>query len=429
MQDVEGKRQNAGRAVTVAACGIAAAAVILLAGCANPAYVAPQQTQSSAVGGQGSGVGGEVTLAGGEGTEVLVEGVAALTEGGADIARDHALKDALRKAVEQGVGTFVSSETRVQNFQLLSDRIYSQSSGYVSSYKVIAEEQQGGFYRVTIRAKVKLDKLEDDLAGIGILLEEQGRPRTMVVVKEVDNPYDFDVSDAMMSREMIETMLIDAFQQKGFPVVDQATVEQNLSRDQLKKILAGDNQAAALLGTRSGAEVVITGTFQRSQEQKTVPYSNTVADFYKVRLSTRAVNVANAAVMGASAMVRELPYSPDAAQRAAADSASAELISAILKGWKKHENVTEVHADNADYAKVQKFRAEVLAKVRGVKSVVSRDLTGTTAVLEIVSETSSQEVLDDLGAKKLAISFEVKEFAGNRIDIRFTDGGATNPGQ
>ncbi len=44
-----------------------------------------------------------------------------------DIARDHAIKCALRKVVEKAVGTFISSDTVVENYEVLSDRIYSKA--------------------------------------------------------------------------------------------------------------------------------------------------------------------------------------------------------------------------------------------------------------------------------------------------------------
>ncbi|MBM3322007.1 hypothetical protein FJY69_00770 [candidate division WOR-3 bacterium] len=391
-------------------------ALCVVAGCVVPAYAPPAPARTATAPGQTSQ---EVVLSGGEGTEVLAEGAAALTAGGADIARDHALKDALRKAVEQGVGTFVSSESRVQNFQLLSDRIYSQASGYVSSYRVISEGQEGGLYRVVVRARVKLERIEDDLSAIGILVAEQGRPRIMVVVKELDNLTDILVDDRMMSQEMIETMLVDAFQSKGFPVVDAATVRKNLEKEQLKKILEGDLATAQLIGMKTGAEIVVAGTAQRLSVRKNVPYSSGTAEFFKVRMSVRAVNVATAEIVAASALTRELPFSADNARKEAADSAGAELISKILKGWKKRANVTQIAASNADFARSQKLKAEILAKVRGVTSVIQRDLVGSTALLEVVSETSSQEVLDDLTTRGLAIEFTVHGLAGNRIEIVF----------
>ena len=54
--------------------------------------------------------------------------------------------------------------------------------------------------------------------------------------------------------------------------------------------------------------------------------------------------------------------------------------------------------------------------------VISRDLVGSTATLEVISETSSQEVFDGLTTRGIGVEFEVKGFSGNRIEIRFKDG-------
>jgi len=78
--------------------------------------------------------------------EVMVEGVSAIEGGRKDIARDHAIKDALRKAVEQAVGTLISSETVAENYEVLSDRIYSKAEGYVAEYKVLREKEEGDLY-------------------------------------------------------------------------------------------------------------------------------------------------------------------------------------------------------------------------------------------------------------------------------------------
>jgi hypothetical protein len=116
-----------------------------------------------------------------------------------------------------------------------------------------------------------------------------------------------------------------------------------------------------------------------------------------------------------------LPFSEDEARRAAADSAASKLIADIVKGWKRGNATLEIHCDNADFAKVQQLRSELLAKVRGVKTVVMRDLIANQALLEVTAETSPQEIMDDMTAKKLSVPFEVKGLVGNRIDIRFTD--------
>jgi len=410
------------------AAGLALA--LAAAGCVYPAHTpppqAPAQVQPQAAGeyrptGPGS-EGEEVFLAGGEGIEVMVEGVGALpAQGGADIARDGALRDALRKAVEQGVGTLVSSETQVQNFQLLSDRIYSVSEGYVSSYRVIGERLDGALYRVNIRARVKLDRLESDLPAIGIIVLEQGRPRIAVLVKELENWEDFSVEDRMMAEEMTEAALLGVFARRNFPVVDYRVLQENLKKQQLKQILEGDTKAAALLGGKVGAEIFITGLAQRSSETKAAPYGGGEMLMHKMRLSVRAINVADAAVMAASNVVRELPFSEDEARREAVDSAAMDLMGSILRGWKRRENATVIVAANASFDRVQRLKSEILSKVRGVKTVLSRDLVGSTATLEVISETSSGEVIDGLSSRGISVPFDVTGFEGNRVEIRFKD--------
>ncbi|MFO7676449.1 MAG: flagellar assembly protein T N-terminal domain-containing protein [bacterium] len=387
-------------------------AVLLAAGCYYPAYYPPAGASSAPAADRP-----EVVLAGGEGTEVLAEGAGAITvPGGIDIARDAAVSDALRKAVEQGVGTFIDSETRVENCQLLSDRIYSKSRGYVSSYRVVTESRDDGLYRVVVRAKVRTSDIENDLAAIGILLREQGRPRLMVVVREVPSGPDRGGGDPAM----LETMLIDAFQGRGYPVVDAATVARNIEKEQLRLILEGDDRTAMLVGMKTGAEIVVAVTAERSVASRVI--AGTAREVYRFRVSARAVNVESGEVLGATAPTVELPFSEDEARRRAADTTSAALISRILGGWTRRENVTIIQASNATFERVQQLRDEVRAKLRGVTQVISRDLTGSAATLEVVSEASSQEVLDGLRTRGIAVPFEVLGLAGNRIEIRFTGG-------
>lgn len=388
--------------------------VLTAAGCYYPVYHPPTATPVTP-----AAASGEIVVSGGEGTEVLAEGVGALPAvGGDDIARDAALSDALRRAVEQGVGSFVSSETRVENFQLLSDRIYSNSRGYVSSYRVITESRDGGLYRVVIRARVRLGELENDLAAIGLLLREQGRPRVMVVVRELPAGGDWGGYDPTMSQTMLETMLVDAFRSKGFPVVDAATVARNIEKEQLRLILAGDDRTAMLVGMKTGAEIVVAGTAERSRSSRVI--AGAARDIFRFRLSARAVNVESGEILGAVAPVVELPFSEDEARRRAADTTGTALVSHILSGWTRRENVTIIQASNADFDRVQQLRDEIRSRLRGIIQVISRDLTGSVATLEVVSETSSQEVLDGLRTRGITVPFEVLGLAGNRIEIRFT---------
>ena len=121
-----------------------------------------------------------------------------------------ALHAAMRAAVEQEVGVYVDSRTKIQNYRVLSDTIYTQSEGFIASYEVVAHETIGGVHRVTIRADVDSDtiaartaNLQQRKAIIGANLEDA---RIAVVATDADgNAY-----------PALENELIAALQDEGF---------------------------------------------------------------------------------------------------------------------------------------------------------------------------------------------------------------------
>jgi hypothetical protein len=115
---------------------------------------------------------------------VTSEGVAAIQGGAQDMARDAALEDAQKRAVEQAIGILIDSQTQVENYQLISDKILSQTKGYIKRYNIAGETVEGNLLRVRINAEVSLGRLTDDLSGIGILLGQMHKPRTMIMIAE-----------------------------------------------------------------------------------------------------------------------------------------------------------------------------------------------------------------------------------------------------
>jgi hypothetical protein len=253
----------------------------------------------------------------------------------------------------------------------------------------------------------------------------QDRPRVMVVVKEIPKDDILAVDDRMLETEPTEAMVVDAFQARGFPVVDAATVRQRLQEDQLRRILEGDNQAVIEVGLSTEADVVVAGTVQESSERRAATNSAETTDFVKVRLSARAVNTATGEVLASTLLDLEGPFSKEVARQRAADSAGAELSARILETWKGRVNITEIHADNADNQRVQLLESTIMNEAHGVDSVVTRSLGGRSAVVEVFSEISTDELLAQINHCITAIPFVVTDISGNRIDLRFGD----EPGQ
>ena len=99
---------------------------------------------------------------------------------GEGMTRDRALQEALRTAVEQGVGAFVSSESKVQNARIIEDRIYTHTRGYVTGYRILREVKGPPVFRITLLATVDRKLLLDDIEALGILRQSMGNPRILV---------------------------------------------------------------------------------------------------------------------------------------------------------------------------------------------------------------------------------------------------------
>lgn len=73
---------------------------------------------------------------------------------------DRATQSALRSAIEQSFGTFVSANTTILNDEIVKDEIVSVSRGVVKSYKILSQEEtKSGNKAVSIRATVSIDNL------------------------------------------------------------------------------------------------------------------------------------------------------------------------------------------------------------------------------------------------------------------------------
>ncbi len=74
--------------------------------------------------------------------------------------KDEAVKNALRSAIEQAYGAFVSANTTILNDEIVKDEIVTVSNGSIKEYKELSctPTQNGGQY-VTLQAIVSLPQL------------------------------------------------------------------------------------------------------------------------------------------------------------------------------------------------------------------------------------------------------------------------------
>ncbi|MCH7526499.1 MAG: hypothetical protein IID39_03590, partial [Planctomycetes bacterium] len=129
-----------------------------------------------------------------------------VTVTGNGITSDAALKDALRKALEKGAGLEIASFSKVENFELVRDTVFSRSDGLVSEYTVLDEgEGANNVYYCKIRAQVSKSAIARAWGEVQHILSLIGRPKVMVYITE---KIDHEVDDSSILESKIEERLI-----------------------------------------------------------------------------------------------------------------------------------------------------------------------------------------------------------------------------
>jgi hypothetical protein len=329
--------------------------------------------------------------------QITADGVATIGSDPA-AARDKAIEDALRRAVEQAVGSMVESETAVENYQLLSDRIYSRSSGYVKNYNVVSEKQEGGLLRVTISADVSSGDLNNDLAGIGLLQRRMKYPRVVVSIIEDNilttadywNTYSVSTSQAESTVNM-------RMKEKGFNIVDPNFMRRTVNAREAKDAWEGNYAAAGKFGTKLGAEVVIVGQAASTRATNTIMGSDLIS--VSSTINATAVKsgtgelIAQASGKGTAAHINEVAAMQESLKKAS-DQVADQLISGILDTWQKESSGTRVVAfvvNDISPAELDRLKAGI-EKLRGVAEVQVRNFSAGSADITIQARTDGQEL-------------------------------------
>jgi hypothetical protein len=98
-----------------------------------------------------------------------------LVVSGSGKTQDEAKQIALRSAIEQAFGAFISSKTEILNDNLVKDEIVSVTNGNIQKFEVLSEIQlpEGGF-ATTLNATVSLSKLTSFVESKGVEVEFKG---------------------------------------------------------------------------------------------------------------------------------------------------------------------------------------------------------------------------------------------------------------
>ncbi len=111
-----------------------------------------------------------------------------ITTSGSGATQEKATQNALRSAIEQAFGTFISTKTEILNDELISDQITSVASGNIKSYEVLnASQLPNSSWGVTLKSVVSVDKLTSFVQAKGVEVEIKGGLFAMNVKQQMLN--------------------------------------------------------------------------------------------------------------------------------------------------------------------------------------------------------------------------------------------------
>jgi hypothetical protein len=365
-----------------------------------------------------------------ESKTVTAEGVAAIVGNARDIARDAAIEDAQKRAVEQAIGVLIDSQTQVENYQLISDKIMSQTKGYIKRYNITSETVDSGLLRVQINAEVALSKLTDDLSGIGILLGRMHKPRTMIMIAEQNIGHEWyawwwGYQAAQTDIGVVENTFMDVFTKKGFEFIDHAAAAKEIKVTAAYKVQDLTADQARTLGNQADAEVVIVGkALSRLYGDIGGGMKSVQAD-----LSARAIRtdtgqvLASATTHGAAVHITPETAGIEAlkkAAKAAADQMAEKILAVYSKeaGGTRSVNLTVTGLNKTQFVK---FKDVLRNQVRGIKELHERSFSGATAKISVDSKNSAQTISDELLLRDFGtFTVEVVSSTANSLELKVT---------
>lgn len=352
---------------------------------------------------------------------VETDGAGVVINGDVALARDNALDDALRKAVEQAVGVFISSDTIVENFEVIRDNIYSKSQGYIQNYTITDEKAGDSLYMVSVRATVSLKSIDNDLQALGLLMARKGMPRLMVIIAEKNAGTAGDVpvwDPAQLS--IAEEVIHARFLKEGFTFVDRAS----LAETSVYPGTEPNNFDAQRLGSQLDAELVIAG---KSLVKSSGNVAGTAMRSFQAAVTARAIRTDNGVVI-ASTNAHAAAVHMDAATggmeaiKKASEKVADALLSQIVAKWQQEVSssmmISMTVRGITSYSDFVRFRKMLKEEIRGVKNIYQRRMKSGEATLDVEIAGTAQSFADEMAMKELKeFSLDITGVTQNSVEV------------
>lgn len=320
-------------------------------------------------------------------------------------ARDEALIDARRRALEQVAGVQVEAETITRNQALFDQLVRTQTRGLIQADRVVDEGPTGdGRYRTKLEAWVKVADVQDRLESLVSEL-------SLIVAVPEDN------GGRAQAQPVVENAIVTRLVDAGYRVVDQAQVKRVAARDRLAALARGDEDAAREIGLRFLSNLIVIGqaTARLSQNQQGIvsAYARVTARIVEAETGRVIGNVALDQVRGFGA---DAVTAGDRALAAAARTASEQLAEAANRYFKVKERRVEVRLRGVPSLDEYRRAKAFLERQRWVSEVAEAGYAADEAVIHVTYPEKTLYLATRLGREP---RYAVREFDRGRILVDY----------
>ena len=342
---------------------------------------------------------------GGKTTKIVAEGFASADGRGEADAIERSIESAKRNAVEQAVGSIVQGSTLVENNKLISSKIYDNTTGYISAYKVLNIAKSGSVWYSKIEATVGVDMLQDNLQAMGILIDRKNMPMIVVLVTdetgELSESFNVELEKNMSEKGF---KFVSASSLKNVMRKENITYEDtkgSRSSDSIKKIAAATGAQIAIIGKANASFfTTIQGTAMKSYRSDVAITAINISDYSTIARATHQAGGVGGSDRDAHsiALVKSADYVSD------------DFVNQIVNKWQNEvQNGTEytIYVNGLDFNDSIGFEEALKKNIGNLKSVYNRGVSGESSRYVVTYVGSSRDLAVDINAKAKNMGYQI----------------------
>ncbi|MDR2176009.1 MAG: hypothetical protein LBO82_08775 [Synergistaceae bacterium] len=336
------------------------------------------------------------------------EGYAPIRNGNKNEAREEARREAYRDALEKALGATVTGITEMQNYQVVKDKVFSQTTGLVKNFDVLREWEEDGMFRISALCRVSYAAL-DGVLGPAVI-DALGNPRIMVLI---DERIGEEQADAGVFLSAAESETLRVFEKAGYLLVDPDQAHALLNIDPAAAY--SDPSKLMDMARTLRADVIVLGKAYAVSQ----PGKREGITFFRVKstVQLKAVLTRTAYQIGSKTVERETGKKPALSVKEGADRcfteaasiASKEIVHKIayslVSGSAGGVPGITVNIRIADISfKEAEALEEALRELAGKSGgVYEREYKGNVLEVDVVSEKTARTVASFLSENGIGV--------------------------